>query len=245
VYSAKIDGEPTTFGTSGLLYRSDKLMYDRKTESLWSSLLGEPVIGPLADSEIKLAFFPVVLTTWEEWLAEQPDNTVLSIDTGIYLPSEYGPEGDPNSAYFGYRNSRDTRFAVPRRDTRLGTKQEVLGISQSESHKAYPVSALRKERVVNDLVGSLPVVIVASAGSSTVRVYARGDSSFEIGPQTRIGGAVPLSLLDSDGVEWEIREEALVNVDDPTKTLVRLAANISFWFAWFVFHPDTEVYGLP
>jgi hypothetical protein len=66
VYSAKIDGEPTTFGTSGLLYRSNKLMYDRNTESLWSSLLGEPVIGPLADSEIKLAFFPVVLTTWEE-----------------------------------------------------------------------------------------------------------------------------------------------------------------------------------
>ena len=169
----------------------------------------------------------------------------MSIDTGIYLPSKYGPEGDPNSAYFGYGNSRDTRFAVPRRDTRLGTKQEVLGISQSESHKAYPVSALRKERVVNDLVGSLPVVIVASAGSSTVRVYARGDSSFEIGPQTRIGGAVPFSLLDSNGVEWEIREEALVNVDDPTKTLVRLAANISFWFAWFVFHPDTEVYGWP
>ena len=66
MYSAKIDGEPTTFGTSGLLYRSNKLMYDRKTESLWSSLLGEPVIGLLADSEIKLAFFPVVLTTWEE-----------------------------------------------------------------------------------------------------------------------------------------------------------------------------------
>ena len=66
MYSAKIDVEPITFGTSGLLYRSNKLMYDRKTESLWSSLLGEPVIGLLADSEIKLAFFPVVLTTWEE-----------------------------------------------------------------------------------------------------------------------------------------------------------------------------------
>ena len=52
MYSAKIDGEPTTFGTSGLLYRSNKLMYDRKTNTLWSSLLGVPVIGALAQRDL-------------------------------------------------------------------------------------------------------------------------------------------------------------------------------------------------
>ena len=48
MYSARIDGEPTTFGTSGLLYRSNKLMYDRTTNSIWNQFTGEPVIGPLA-----------------------------------------------------------------------------------------------------------------------------------------------------------------------------------------------------
>ncbi|HIA15924.1 MAG TPA: DUF3179 domain-containing protein [Dehalococcoidia bacterium] len=38
VYSAKIEGEPTTFGTSELLYRSNKLMYDRATNTHWGSL---------------------------------------------------------------------------------------------------------------------------------------------------------------------------------------------------------------
>ena len=70
MYSARINGEPTTFGTSGLLYRSNKVMYDRATRSLWSQLLGEPVIGPLADSGIKLDFFPVNLITWGEWLED-------------------------------------------------------------------------------------------------------------------------------------------------------------------------------
>ena len=56
MYSAKIEGEPTTFGTFGLLYRSNKLMYDRATNTLWGSLIGEPAIGELAQREIKLDF---------------------------------------------------------------------------------------------------------------------------------------------------------------------------------------------
>ena len=60
MYSGKINGETTTFGTSGMLYRSNKVMYDRLTNSLWNQLTGEPVIGPLWDSGIKLDFFPVI-----------------------------------------------------------------------------------------------------------------------------------------------------------------------------------------
>ena len=64
MYSARIDGETTTFGTSGLLYRSNKVMYDRATNTLWHQFTGEPIIGPLADSGIRLPFYPVLLTTW-------------------------------------------------------------------------------------------------------------------------------------------------------------------------------------
>ena len=50
MYSAKVNDQPTTFGTSGLLYRSNKLMYDRATETIWHQFTGEPVIGPLAET---------------------------------------------------------------------------------------------------------------------------------------------------------------------------------------------------
>ena len=242
MYSAKINGEPTTFGTSGLLYRSNKLMYDRTTETIWSSLVGEPVIGPLADSGMKLQFYPVLLTTANEWIDEHPETTVLSIETGIYNREAYRPEIEPRSAYFDYRNSRDPRFAVPFRDDRLGTKEEVLGISHNGSQKAYPVAVLNEERVVNDVIGDLPVVVFASSVSSSARVYERGQRSFALEPQ----GDRPVwehRLVDTTGEVWEVTDDGLVNITDRTRTLTRVPANISFWFAWFAFYPNTEVYG--
>ena len=52
------------FGTSGFLYQSNKLMYDRKTETLWHQFRCEPVVGPLAGSGIQLEMLPNALTTW-------------------------------------------------------------------------------------------------------------------------------------------------------------------------------------
>ena len=91
MYSGIVNGEPTTFGTSGLLYRSNKVMYDRATRSLWNQFIGEPVIGPLADSGIRQPFFPSVVTTWGEWWDEHPDTTVLAQDTGVYPAEFYVP----------------------------------------------------------------------------------------------------------------------------------------------------------
>ena len=244
MYSAKINGEPTTFGTSGLLYRSNKLMYDRATNSLWSQLLGEPVIGPLADSGIELSFFPVLLTTWGEWLAEHPDTTVLSRETGYYLPRQYQPEDDPNSIYFDYRATSETMFPIWQRDTPLDTKEEVLGLSWGDTHKAYPVGVLRQERVVNDEVGDIQVVIVASSESTGARVYARKGQTFGLPEGNTARPGLPTSLVDADGVQWRVTEDALINTADSSQTLPRLPSHLSFWFGWFAFHPDTLVYGL-
>ncbi len=40
-----IDGERVEFGTSGFLYRSNKLMFDRKTETLWHQFRGVPAVA--------------------------------------------------------------------------------------------------------------------------------------------------------------------------------------------------------
>ena len=243
MYSAKINGEPTTFGTSGLLYRSNKMMYDRATESLWASFIGEPVIGPLADSGIKLKVFPVELTTWGEWLAEHPDTTVLSLDTGIYSPRRYRPESEPDSIYFDYRNLAETMFPIWDRDSRVDTKAEVLGLSIDGAHAAYPVEVLQLERVVNHEVGQTDVLIIASSESTAVRVYARQGSVFSLPGGEAIPG-LPQSLVDAEGVEWRVTDDSLVNSSDPSQTLPRLPSHLSFWFGWYAFHPDTFVYGV-
>ena len=238
MYSAKIDGEATSFGTSGLLYRSNKVMYDRLTNSLWNQFTGEPIIGPLWDSGARLEFFPALVTTWEEWVSLHPDTTVLDIETGHYPASYYLPEGHREAIYYDYFNSPGTMFAVPDRDERLGTKEVVLGVEVNGGYKAYPVAALEKERVVNDVVGGEGVVVLGlSSASQGARAYFRGNMVFV----EAVG--VPSAVADEDGGIWRVTEEFLVNASDESERLARIPTHTSFWFGWFQFHGDTEVYG--
>ena len=246
MYSARINGQPTTFGTSGFLYRSNKVMYDRTTYSLWNQLTSEPVIGPLWDSGIKLDFFPVELTTWEEWSALHPDTTVLDRSTGVYPPGFYVVEGNPGAIYYDYFNSPNTMFPVPDRSDLLDTKDVVLGVQLNDSYKAYSTDALQRSRVVNDAVGGEDLVVLSSGISQGARAYYRDGMSFALAP----GGVddqfgIPHTIVDSDGGTWRVTEEFLVNAADESHTLARIPTHMSFWFGWFQFHPDTELYTGP
>ena len=218
-------------------------MYDRLTNSLWSSLVGEPVVGELAEREddIKLEFFPSALTTWEEWVTENPDTKVLSLDTDYYSPRFYEPETNANSIYYDYRVSADTMFPVWNRDAALETKDEVLGLSIGETRKAYPVTTLRELRVVNDSVGGENIVIISSGMSSDARVFQRGGNIFS---DTGVDEteSFPTSLIDSKGNVWSVSESALRRADEEAESLSRLPAIIAFWFGWYAFHPDTTLF---
>ena len=217
-------------------------MYDRATNTLWSQLTGRPIIGPLVSSDIELKIFPLVLTTWGEWLTDHPDTTVLSLETGYYSPSQYQREDDSASIYFAYRNSAETMFPVWIRDDRLDTKEEVLGLSVDDVHKAYPLRVLAEMRVVNDIVNGVDVVVIASSISMDARAYRRDGMTFEPDADSS-GQGLPMLLEASDGSRWRVTEDALVDEDDESRTLPSMAANISFWFGWYAFHNDTLLYG--
>ena len=241
MYSGIVNGEATTFGTSGLLYRSNKVMYDRATRSLWNQFIGEPVIGPLADSGIRQPFFPSVVTTWEEWLEEHPDTTVLDRYTDIYPPDFYVPENDPRAIYYDYFTSDEVMFPVWNRDVTFEPKAVIVGLSIGDSAKAYRVVDLQQVRLINDTLGNLNVVVVASPDSRAGRIYERGDTLFSL-PASDQPDATPSVLVDENGVEWQTTETGLVNQADPSEVLPRIPSLTSFWFGWFQYHPDTEVY---
>ena len=241
MYSGIVNGKATTFGTSGLLYRSNKVMYDRATRSLWNQFIGEPVIGPLADSGIRQPFFPSVVTTWEEWLDEHPDTTVLDRNTGVYPPDFYVPENDPRAIYYDYFTSDEVMFPVWNRDVTFDPKEVVVGLSIADSAKAYRVADLQQVRLVNDTVGGVNVVVVASPESRAGRIYERGDTTFAL-PPTDEPDAPPSALVDETGLPWQITGTGLINNSDTSETLPRIPSLTSFWFAWFQYHPDTEIY---
>ena len=233
MYSAKIDGAPTTFGTSGMLYQSNKLMYDRTTNSLWNQFTGEPIAGPLASRGIRIPFFASVLTTWEEWLAEHPDTTVLDIETGVYSSSVYLHEWDTDAIYHDYFASPETMFPVFNRNATLRPKETIIGVAIGGDTRAYPVSAFAVEPVINDAVGGREIVIAGSSLWGTGRVYERNGLQF-----TDADGG----LRDADGALWTITEDALTR-EDGAAALARIPSVTSFWHGWFSFHPDTSIYG--
>ncbi len=226
------------FGSTGLLMRSNKLMYDRNTDTVWNAITGEPAFGPLATSGVVLDVLPVVVTDWASWLAAHPDTSVLSLDTGFRRNYMNG------AAYSDYFNSADLMFPSWQQDTALiENKEMVFALRLGGLAKAYPLAAIIPRRIVNDRLGATDVVIIAEAtperdffepGGAAVRAYASQGLNFS-------AGADDASLVSDDGRAWRITEEALLAEDG--QRLERIGGHLAFWFGWFGFYPDTLVYG--
>lgn len=204
-------------------------MYDHQTESLWHNLTGEPVVGSLAHSGIKLPVLPVVITTWEDWLRDHPDTVVLDINTGF--ERDYSP-GKPYGQYF---DSPDTMFPISPRDQRLPPKTYVFAVQLKGQPKAYPLEILGKERVVNDTLAGINLTIFADAATRTARAYERREYSFA-------PGSTLASVVEQTSREvWQVQEEHLVNPRSGER-LLRLGGHVPYWFGWYAFYPNTEVY---
>ncbi len=219
LFETDVEGrdEPFVFGSSGFLYRSNKLMFDRQTDSLWNQFTGEPVSGPLVDSGIKLKIRPVAITSWARWKKQNPDTRVLSLDTGHRR--DYG-SGVVYKAYFA---SPDLMFpAVVAREDDVRRKDYVFGIRDVGAAKAWPLAAFAGGRVINDAVGNREVVLIGDAATRTVRAYDRGGRSFEKSARAD-------ALSGPDGL-WTISEDSLTGPDG--SKLARVAGHIAYWFAW-------------
>ncbi len=217
LFDGRVGSEVYRFGTSGLLYRSNKLMYDRNTRTLWNQFSGKPAWGPLVGEDIRLKVLPVVVTTWGEWHARHPDTTVLSIETGF--ARNYGS----GVAYNEYFNSPKTWFNVPIADERLAQKDDVYAVRVGEALTAYPIELLAERRLAQDEVGGLPIVVIATADGTGGRSYEAGDVRFEFADLS--AG----TLTDTDGGIWTIREDSLLGPDG--EVLPRVGGHNAYWFA--------------
>ena len=242
MYSTKIDGQVLEFGTSGFLYRINKLMYDKGTSTLWRQFTGDPVVGPLADSGLTLELLPNTVTTWAEWVAAHSDTTVLNPETGIYPAAAYRPESNPASTYYEYRNQQDTMFPVPQRSGLLDTKAQVFGLELNGEEKAYPLEVLRQQTLIHDTLGGLNLVVITPVDGGGTRAYQREGRRFDLVREDIGEGGIAV-LKDDRGLTWRMEEEALVQVGEASHRLPRLPSRTAYWFGWYAFHPGTAVFG--
>ena len=217
LYDGRYGDQVFRFGTSGLLYRSNKLMYDRGTRTLWEQFTGEPAWGSLVGAGIRLTTLPVVHTTWEAWLAAHPDTKVLDIDTG------YSRDYGSGVAYRDYWASSRLIFPAPNRDGPLERKDSVYAVRVGDLVTAYPIDLLASRGVIHDRIGEQSVLLIATEDGSGGRAYAGGELRF-----SALDGAAG-DLESDDGRRWQITEAVLIS-DDGTE-LERLPGHNAFWFA--------------
>ena len=228
LYETTHNGVNYKLGTSGFLYRSNKLMYDEGTQSLWNTLWGRPVIGPLADEDITLKRRSVVTTTWGEWHRRHPDTQVLSLDTGHERDYSEG------AAYRAYFATDELMFNVPKLDRRLKNKDEVLAVvAPDDGTKQIAISArlLAKKPVFHERVGGHDFVVFTDRSGAN-RAYSTGGIRFDSWDANDLA-------VDSLGSRWKVHEDRLESSSG--EALPRLAAHRAFWFGWYAAYPETRL----
>jgi len=161
------------FGVSGLLYQSDVLLYDRKTESLWSQLKMQAVAGPRSGERLK----PLVVhyDAWKAWRFKYPKTDVLSRKTGFQRDYARNP-------YAGYEDISKTFFPVNHHDPRLPSKTWVIALSLAGQHKAWPFRSLIEAGSHQERWGKYKLGFEVDADSVSVRNVDSG----ELLPVTRL-----------------------------------------------------------
>jgi hypothetical protein len=245
-YIRTINGVNVTFGTSGKLYASALVMYDRETESLWTHFDGWAVAGVLTGHRLEAV--PSPLLAWSEFKAAHPDGIVLSRDTGFvrqYGRNPYYGYDDPNTRPYFLRGDVDDRVAV---------KQRVVGVTIGDTSVAFPLDRIRGggARATMTTVGDTPVVIFWRAGQNSALEDADTSRGRDVGS---VGVFHP--VVDGRLLEFGVEGDAFVDIETSSRWDVtgRAVSGVlagarlepiphldTFWFAWSAYRPGTTLF---
>lgn len=155
VFEAEVDGKPEIFGVSGKLYNSNLLMYDKTTESLWSQIGGEAVVGDKTGE--KLTLYPSQVVSFKTVRERYPQAQILSTDTGHGRDYSLYPYGN-------YDTSEQLYFPVAITDTRLPTKEIMYVVNFNDHSIAFKVKDLKPGVAASVDVAGKPLTALLKDG---------------------------------------------------------------------------------
>ncbi|MBG7605079.1 MAG: DUF3179 domain-containing protein [Actinobacteria bacterium] len=242
-YDRRVDDQVVEFGTSGMLWNSALVMYDRQTETLWSHFTGEGIVGELTGSQLET--FPVATVPWGVWRDANPDGLVLSRDTGFdrsYGRNPYPGYDDVNNQPFLFDGEVDGQYTAMTR---------IVGIEANEAALGVPLFVLQEEQVVTAEIGGTEIVVLWQSGTASALDagdVAGGDDIGATGVFIPVVDGQDLTFTpteggfidDQTGSTWNILGTA-VDGELEGLQLESLTHVDTFWFAWSAFQPDTAI----
>ena len=233
MFRAEAQGKELHFENAGVI-GGNEVFRDRESGSRWQQSSLEAISGPMQGEHLKLR--PFLLTSWGEWRKLHPDTLVLKPLPGyadrIAATNQHVQEG-----LLQRGNAPD---GVLRVDKRLTPKTMVLGLDVEGANKAFPLNALRQTRVVNDVLGKEPVLIVHQPGSDTTTAFSARLNGDTLKFAAANPEATELTDLQTHSL-WDAYGRCLSGKLKGS-SLKSLILEPEYWFAWSEFHPDTAIY---
>jgi hypothetical protein len=229
-WSRSINGQTTTFGVSGLIYKNNLIAYDRRTESRWSQMLLRSVQGPLRD-ERPQPLYPLVQLRWDAFMSAFPNVPVLA--------GRQGSRNDYASYPYGVSFPEDDEailFPITNEDDRLSRKTLVHGLFyESDISLVFPISDLTDTLTVNSYTFNGKEVVIA--GSSDMELAVSYYREHPDGTLLHLSGTTvpfPAIMQDQRGTVWDVFGRGISGPHAGTQ-LDRPPAYHAYWYAWVDF----------
>ena len=236
MFRAEAKGQPLVLDNAGVV-EGNEVFRDSGTGSRWQQSSLQAISGPLEGTRLHL--YPFLLTSWQEWRRLHPDTLVLKP-----LPGYADRIAEKNKMI---REGLSGEGAAPNdvtyHDDRLKPKTMVLGVDVEGASKAFPLDALRLVRVVNDVIGGKPVLVVHQPSSDTTTAFVARANGKALNFEA--ANAEASALVDREtGSHWNAYG-ACVSGRLKGSTLEAIVLEPEYWFAWSEFHRDTGIYMPP
>jgi hypothetical protein len=238
------------FDVSGMLRKSDMVMLDRNTETLWQQLMGTAIVGEL--DEAQLDIIPSMIISVEDFFEHYPNGKIMSNkNDNEKMAQQYGK--NPYKKYDDLSSSPYKRFFNKDNvDKRLPAMERIVDIEDLGDYKVYTFSKLQKEKVINDTFKSKDVVLFFKEGTVSILDDNDISKSKDIGSVTvfkrKVNGKTltfskkGTAYIDSEtNSSWNFTGYCFKGELQDTQLRIEPHSN-HFAFAWLAFHPDTIIY---
>lgn len=218
VYEPTINGKYEKFRLVGMDH-FNAMFEDATTKSWWRQVTGEAIAGKLKGKKLPELFS--TQTSLAEWLQLNPNSLIMQADPA------FSKQYDSTAKF---ENGKSKSDLTGTDSLSWKNKSWVIGIKAGANKKVYDWNTLKTERIIQDKIGSIPVVIVLANDNKSFFAFERPDES-------------SIFLLDNDTLDYNHHHFRIDGKGiDTSFSLKPLKASQEFWHSWRTFYPDTKKY---
>ncbi len=223
VYNPVVNGKRQTFRLVGARHYN-AVIEDASTGTWWYQATGEAAAGLLKGQHLQE--LPYEQSTLGEWLMKHPNSLIMQPDR--YFSDDYAD-------LKGYdRIQAVDKDSTNKNKDSLIRRSWVIGVIINKQPKAYNWRELIKKKVVNDSIGSMPLVIAIEKDTANFHAWNR--------------------VVDGKKLTFDINDQQLIDRETKSawdwdglctagvykgRRLTKIQAYQEYWHSWKHFHPST------